>query len=84
MSQEGHNSGEVNGGRLKSYVERLERMQAEIKERQEDVKEIYAEVHSAGYDKKIVRQVVRLRARDPGELEEEEALRAVYLRALGE
>jgi uncharacterized protein (UPF0335 family) len=80
--KEGHNSG-VNGGQLRSIVERIERMNAEAKERQIDVKEIYAEAKGNGYCPKTIRQLVRLRAADPQKLEEAEAILDTYKLALG-
>lgn len=86
----GHNSGEapkaVPGGiaaeRLKSIIERIERLEEEKKALAGDIKDIYAEAKSAGFDVKVVRRVIRDRRRDPAELEEEETLRSTYVHAL--
>lgn len=85
MAGPGHNSevGGIAADRLRSIVERVERLQEERKALQSDIKDIFAEAKSAGFDVKVVRQILRDRARDPQELEEEEALRDIYRVALG-
>lgn len=87
MSQQpsaGHNSGEVNGGQLLSFVERIERLNEEKKALGEDLKEIYAEAKAHGFDTKIMRKVVALRAMDADKRVEQEALVALYMDALGQ
>jgi uncharacterized protein (UPF0335 family) len=90
MSEPGHNSGEdaaqwgnVSAGRLRSLIERIERLEEEKKSLSSDIKDIYAESKSAGFDVKVMRQLIRLRAKEPAEVEEQEALLDVYRRALG-
>lgn len=77
----GHNS--VAGDLLKSVVERIERLEEEKKGLADDIKDIYAEAKSHGFDTKIVRKIVRLRKQDRAEREEEAALTEAYLHALG-
>lgn len=79
----GHNVGGVAADRLKSLVERIERMSEEITALQSDRSDIFKEAKSAGFDVKVLRQLIRLRAQDPAEVEEQENLLAVYRRALG-
>jgi uncharacterized protein (UPF0335 family) len=68
---------------LRSFVERIERLEEEKRALSADVKEIYAELKSAGFDAKIVRAVVRERQLDRAELQEREALLDIYRSALG-
>lgn len=68
---------------LKSFVERIECIEAAMKESSEDKREIYAEAKSAGFDVKTLRAVVRLRKQDESERQEQEAILDVYLNALG-
>lgn len=69
--------------RLKSYIERIERLEDDKKNVATDIKEVYVEVKSAGYDPKIVRQVVKLRKMDTVDRENYEALLDQYLAAVG-
>lgn len=78
----GHNS--VDPGRLKSLIQRVEKLMEERKAIGADISEVFAEASSAGYDAKIMRQVIRLRAMDKADREEQDALRDVYLNAVGE
>lgn len=68
--------------RLKSFIERIEHLEEEKKALSEDLKEVYAEAKAAGFDNKIMRQIVRLRKMDQADRREQEELLAVYLRAL--
>lgn len=86
----GHNSGEeaeatsgnVAGDRLRSLIERVERLEEERKAIGSDIKDIYAEAKSAGFDTKVMRRIVRERKQEPAEIEEQDTLRDVYMRAL--
>ena len=73
-----------NGEHLRAFVERIENVEAEIKERNDDKKEIYAEVRSHGYDARIVKQVVSLRREDRDKRAEREEILSLYLSAIGE
>ncbi len=64
-------------------VERIERLGEERKRVGEDIKDIYVEVKSSGFDPKIVRQLIRIRKQDAADVEEQETLLDVYRRALG-
>lgn len=70
--------------RLKSFISRVERLEEEKAAIANDIKEIYAEARSAGFDVKIMRQVVRIRKQDAKQVAEEEQLRDVYMNALGD
>ena len=74
--------GEVAGARLRQFVERIERRDAERLEAVEDIKEIYGELYGEGYDKKAIRQIIKMRGADQDKLREEEAILATYLRAM--
>jgi uncharacterized protein (UPF0335 family) len=75
--------GGIAGDHLKSFIERIERLEEEKRAIAGDIKEVYAEAKSTGFDTKIMRQLVRLRKRDQDEIDEEETLLDVYKRALG-
>ena len=76
---EGHNS----RAQLRSYVERIERLEQEKKDIAEDVKSVYGEAKSAGYDSKVLRHVIKLRKQDATARQEFEAIVDTYLLALG-
>ena len=71
-------------GQLRSFIERIERLEEEKKAIAADIKEVYAEAKGEGYETKILRQVVRLRKMDRADRQEQEALLELYLSALGE
>lgn len=81
MSDIGHNS--LASEKLKSLVDRIERLEAEKKELSSDIKDLYTEAKGNGYDAKILRKVVALRRKDRIEFEEEQAMIESYLNALG-
>jgi uncharacterized protein (UPF0335 family) len=73
----------VAGERLRSIVDRIERLEEERKALGSDIKDIYAEAKSAGFDVKVLRQLIRIRKQEPAEIEEQETLLDVYRRAIG-
>lgn len=84
MSEPGHNSGApVAADRLRSLIERIERLDSERKALGSDIKDIFAEAKSAGFDVKVMRELIRIRKQEPADVEEREALLDVYRRALG-
>ena len=74
--------GGVAGDRLRSFVERIERLEEEITGLNADKKDIYAEAKGEGFDVKILREVVRLRKQDQNDRDERESLLDLYLHAL--
>lgn len=80
--QPGHNSG-VHGAHLKSFIERIERLEEEKAALSADIKDVYAEAKSAGFDTKIMREVIKRRKADPQDLREQQELLDLYLSALG-
>ena len=75
--------GGIAGDRLKSFVERIERLEEEKKTLQADIKEVYAEAKGTGFDTKIMRQLIRIRKMDKDDLDEQETLLDLYKRAIG-
>jgi uncharacterized protein (UPF0335 family) len=76
-------TGGIAADRLKQIVARIERLEEEKKALADDIKEVYAEAKGAGFDTKILRQVIRLRKLDRAEYQEQEALLDLYLQAVG-
>ena len=68
---------------LRSFVERIERLEEEKKNIADDIKEVYAEAKSSGFDVKTMRQIVRMRKMEDHERLEQEALLGLYAEALG-
>lgn len=75
----GHNA----QAQLQSIIDRLERLEEEKKNVADDIKDVYAEAKSNGYDVKALRAVVRIRKQDQTERAEQEAILSTYLVALG-
>ena len=71
-------------GQLKSIIERIERLEQEKSEIAEQIKEVLAEAAGNGFDKKAIRQVVRLRKIDRAKRAEAEAILDLYMSAIGE
>ncbi|SOH95419.1 Uncharacterized conserved protein, UPF0335 family [Monaibacterium marinum] len=69
-------------GELRSFVERMERLNEEKKVVAEQQKEVMAEAKGRGYDTKALRKLIALRAKDPQEISEEEAVLQLYREAL--
>ena len=76
-------TGGIAADRLRSIIERVERLEEERKALGSDIKDIFAEAKSAGFDVKVLRQIIRIRRQEPAEVEEQETLLDVYRRALG-
>lgn len=69
---------------LRSFVQRIERLEEEKAGIAADIKEVFAEAKSLGYDTKILRKTLAIRKQDPQEREEQQALLDLYLDAVGE
>ena len=68
---------------LRSFVERIERLEEEKKALADDIREVYSEAKGIGFDTKVMRQVVRLRKMESADRQEQEAMLDLYLNALG-
>jgi uncharacterized protein (UPF0335 family) len=77
----GHNG--VDASRLRAFVERVEKLEEEIRALNDDKKELYSEARGTGYDPKILKRVVAIRRMDRDKRQEEEAILDLYLGALG-
>ncbi|SMX47703.1 DUF2312 domain-containing protein [Maliponia aquimaris] len=73
----------VAAGELKSFIERVERLEEEKRDIAEQIKEVMAEAKGRGYDTKVMRKVIALRKRDADDIAEEEAVLEMYKAALG-
>jgi len=71
-------------GRLRTLIERVERLEEDKAAVALDIKEVFAEAKGEGYDVKTLRKVIRLRKQDKAKRQEEEAILDLYLSALGE
>jgi uncharacterized protein (UPF0335 family) len=76
-------TGGIAADRLRSLVERIERLEEERKALGSDIRDIYAEAKSAGFDVKVLRQLIRIRKQEAADVEEQQTLLDVYRRALG-
>ena len=74
--------GGIAAGQLRSFIERIERLEEEKATIASDVKDVYAEAKSAGFDTKVMRQIVRMRKMDRDDLAEQDELLELYRRAV--
>ena len=74
--------GGVAGDRIKSFIERIERLEEEKAALSADLKDVYAEAKGTGYDVKVLRQIIKLRKMDQSDRQEQEALLELYMHAL--
>lgn len=75
--------GGIAGEQLKSYIERIERLEEEKRGLQDDIKDIFGEAKALGFDVKIMRQVIRLRKMANDDRREQEEILELYKAALG-
>ncbi|MZR32017.1 DUF2312 domain-containing protein [Sneathiella litorea] len=75
--------GGVAADHLRSYIERIERLEEEKKGIADDIKEIFAEAKGTGFDVKAMRAVIRLRKMDKADVQEQEYMIDLYKHALG-
>ena len=80
MAEIGHNSA---GARLSSFIQRIERLQEEKAALASDISEVFKEARSAGFDTKVMREIIRERHMDAAQRAERESLLDIYRRALG-
>jgi uncharacterized protein (UPF0335 family) len=72
----------IPGARVRSFVERVEQLETEIAELNEQKKEVFSEAKGEGFDVKILKEIIKLRKQDKDERDEHETLLDVYLRAM--
>lgn len=77
------NSTGVSAQDLKSYIERVERLEDEKNDISEAIKEVFAEAKSSGFEPKIMKQIIKIRKMDKDDLDEQEYLLETYKSALG-
>ncbi|MCG8357662.1 MAG: DUF2312 domain-containing protein [Kiloniellales bacterium] len=75
--------GGIAADRLRSFIERIERLEEEKTALAADIREVFAEAKATGFDTKIMRQVLKLRKLDQADRQEQEHLLELYQRALG-
>ncbi|MBR0882369.1 uncharacterized protein (UPF0335 family) [Bradyrhizobium japonicum] len=83
MSKAETRAGKIAKDQLQSIIERVERLLEEKKAIADDVAAVYAEAKGNGYDTKALKAIVRMRAQDPNERAEFEAILETYMQALG-
>ena len=74
--------GAISGDRIRSFIERIEHIDEEIRGLNEEKKEAFAEAKGEGFDVKVLREILRLRKLDREDREEHESLVDLYLRAM--
>lgn len=72
----------IAGGRIRSFVERIEHIEAEIAELSEGKKEVFAEAKGEGFDIKVIKEIIKLRKQDQDERDEQETLLDLYMKAM--
>lgn len=73
----------MQNSQLKSFVDRIEKLEEEKAAIAQDVKDVYAESKSSGFDPKIIKQLIALRKKDASKRREEQEILALYMRELG-
>src|SRR6201991_5288859 len=72
----------IPGGKIRAFVERVENLDTEISELNEQKKEVFAEAKGEGFDVKILKEIIKLRKQDEEERDERESLLDLYMRAM--
>ena len=72
----------IPGGRIRSFIERIENLDSELQELNEQKKEVFSEAKGEGFDVKILKEIIKIRKQDKEERDEHETLLDVYLRAM--
>lgn len=82
-TKEAEQQGEISGNRLKSFIERVERLEEEKKSLGEDIRDVYSEAKATGFEPKIMRKIVSLRKANLEKRREEQELLDLYMAAIG-
>jgi uncharacterized protein (UPF0335 family) len=72
----------IPGGKIRAFIERIENLDTEIQELNEQKKEVFAEAKGDGFDVKILKEIVKLRMQDEEERDERESMLDLYMRAM--
>jgi uncharacterized protein (UPF0335 family) len=72
----------IPGGRIRSFVERIENIDSELQELNEAKKEVFSEAKGEGFDVKILKEIIKLRKQDQDERDERDTLLDMYMRAM--
>jgi len=72
----------IPGGKIRAFVERIENLDIELQELNEQKKEVFAEAKGEGFDIKILKEIIKLRKQDQEERDERESLLELYIRAM--
>jgi uncharacterized protein (UPF0335 family) len=72
----------IPGGKIRAFVERVENLDTEISELNEQKKEVFAEAKGEGFDVKILKEIIKLRKQDADERDEHESMLDLYMRAM--
>jgi uncharacterized protein (UPF0335 family) len=72
----------IAGDRIRSFIERIEHIEEEIKALNEGKKEVFAEAKGEGFDVKVLKEILKLRKQDQDERDEQETLLDLYMRAM--
>ena len=72
----------IPGGRIRSFVERIENLDSELQELNEAKKEVFSEAKGEGFDVKILKEIIKLRKQDQDERDERDTLLDMYMRAM--
>lgn len=77
------NSAEVSGKRIKSFIEKIERLESEKAAVAEDIKDVYGEVKATGFEPKIIKEIIKIRKQSKEKRAEEQELLDLYMSAIG-
>jgi uncharacterized protein (UPF0335 family) len=83
MDDQAFNTESVAADQLRSFIERIERIEEEIKGLNGDKSDIYKEAETNGFDVKVMRKLIAIRRKDYAERQEEDAILETYMQALG-
>ena len=74
----------IAGDRIRSFIERIEHIEEELKALNEGKKEVFSEAKGEGFDVKVLKEILKLRKQDQDERDEQESLLDLYMRAMDE
>jgi uncharacterized protein (UPF0335 family) len=72
----------IPGGKIRAFIERIENIDTELQELNEQKKEVFAEAKAEGFDVKILKEIIKLRKQDQDERDEHDSLLDLYMRAM--